>query len=132
MFVVASSTSCGPVGVRMTTFWPPGRYWMWTSSCKSKNKNLTQSSHEFQVSSIINFRAILCLFVCFAFGICYRTCQLPREELEGAAVMALWSKALPLPAHCLSPLPGFESRPGHVRTRDSGFLHYFQLAIVTN
>ena len=56
-------------------------------------------------------------------------CQLPREELERAAVMAVWSKALPLHAHCLSPLPHrFESRPGHVRTEYSGFLHYFQLA----
>ena len=31
--------------------------------------------------------------------------------------MAVWSKVLPLTAmaSCLSPLPGFESRPGHVR-----------------
>ena len=49
-------------------------------------------------------------------------------------------KALPLTASCLSPLPGFESEPGHVRnlpiTWDeavffagySGFLHQLQLA----
>ena len=29
--------------------------------------------------------------------------------------MAVWSKALPLTASSLSPLPGFEFRPGHVR-----------------
>ena len=29
--------------------------------------------------------------------------------------MAIWSKALPLAASCLSPLPGFEPRPGQVR-----------------
>ena len=27
----------------------------------------------------------------------------------------VWSKAMPLTASCLSPLPGFESQPGHVR-----------------
>ena len=37
--------------------------------------------------------------------------------------MAVWSKALPLTAHYLSPLLGFESQPGY-----SGFLHYLQLA----
>ena len=54
--------------------------------------------------------------------------------------MAVWSKAPPLTAHCLSPLPGFKSRPGHVRKLPvtwgwavvfagySGFLHYLQLA----
>ena len=30
-------------------------------------------------------------------------------------VTSVWSKATPLTARCLSPLPGFESRPGHVR-----------------
>ena len=55
-------------------------------------------------------------------------------------MMALWSKAPPLSACCLSPLPGLESRPGHVRKLPvtwgwavifagySGFLHYLQLA----
>ena len=32
----------------------------------------------------------------------------------GPALMAVWSKALPLTASCLSPLPGFESLPGQV------------------
>ena len=53
--------------------------------------------------------------------------------------MAVWSKAPPLITHCLSPLPGYESRPGHVRKLPvtwgwavvlagySGFLHYLQL-----
>ena len=35
--------------------------------------------------------------------------------MEGPALTAVWSKALPLTARCLSPLPGFESQPGHVR-----------------
>ena len=30
-------------------------------------------------------------------------------------LMAVWSKALPLTASCLSPFFGFESNPGHVR-----------------
>ena len=29
--------------------------------------------------------------------------------------MAVWSEASPLTVRCHSPLPGFESRPGHVR-----------------
>ena len=33
----------------------------------------------------------------------------------GPALMAVWSKALPLAANYLSPLHGFESRPRHVR-----------------
>ena len=51
--------------------------------------------------------------------------------------MAVWSEAPPLTASCLSPLPGFESRPGHVKVASdlglgggfagySGFLHYLQ------
>ena len=36
-------------------------------------------------------------------------------SVEGPALMAVWSKAPPLTARCLSPLPGFEYRPGHVR-----------------
>ena len=62
--------------------------------------------------------------------------------LAGPALMAVWSKALPLTAvaSCLSPLPGFESRPGHVRklpvtlgkavvfARYSDFLNQLQLA----
>ena len=59
---------------------------------------------------------------------------------NGPALTAVWSKAPPLTAHCLSPLPGFESRPGHVRelpvtwgwavvfVGSSGFLNYLQLA----
>ena len=54
--------------------------------------------------------------------------------------MTVWSRALPLTASCLSPLPGFESWPEHVRklpvtwgeavvfARYSAFLHQFQLA----
>ena len=50
--------------------------------------------------------------------------------------MAVWSKALPLKVSCFSPLPWFESRPGHVKKLpvtwrmamvsawDSGFLHH--------
>ena len=50
--------------------------------------------------------------------------------------MAVWSKVPPLTARCLSPLPVFETRPGHVRKLPvtwgwavvfagySGFLHY--------
>ena len=34
---------------------------------------------------------------------------------QGPSLMDEWSKELPLTASCLSPLPGFESRPGHVR-----------------
>ena len=33
----------------------------------------------------------------------------------GGALMAVWSKELPLTASCPSPLPGFEAQPGHVR-----------------
>ena len=32
----------------------------------------------------------------------------------GPVLTAVWPKAPPLTAHCLSPLLGFESRPGHV------------------
>ena len=35
--------------------------------------------------------------------------------IVGPALTAVWSKAPPLTVRCLSPLPGFESRPGHVR-----------------
>ena len=53
---------------------------------------------------------------------------------------AVGSKAPPLTARCLSPLPGFESRSGHVGKLPvtwseavvfagySGFLHYLQLS----
>ena len=34
---------------------------------------------------------------------------------RGLALLAVWSKVLPLSARCFSPLFGFESRPGHVR-----------------
>ena len=33
---------------------------------------------------------------------------------DGHALMAVWSRALPLTANCLSPLPVFESHPEHV------------------
>ena len=58
----------------------------------------------------------------------------------GLALTTVWSKAPPPTARCLSPLPGFESQPGHVRNLPvtwgyavvfaeySGFLHYLQLA----
>ena len=36
-------------------------------------------------------------------------------SILGPALTAGWSKAPPLTARCLSTLPGFESRPGHVR-----------------
>ena len=36
-------------------------------------------------------------------------------NIGGPALMAQWSKTLPLTATCLSPLSGFESHPGHVR-----------------
>ena len=51
--------------------------------------------------------------------------------------MAVWSKALLLTACYLSPLPRFESPPGHVRKLPvtavvfdgySGFLHFLKLA----
>ena len=32
----------------------------------------------------------------------------------GSALMAVWSKAMPLTASCLSPLSESESHPGHV------------------
>ena len=35
-------------------------------------------------------------------------------NMRGPALTGVWSKAPPLTAHCLSPLPGFESWPGHV------------------
>ena len=59
---------------------------------------------------------------------------------KGPALTAVWPKAPPLTARCLSPLPGFESRPGHVGKLPvnwglavvfagySSFLHYLQLA----
>ena len=62
------------------------------------------------------------------------------EIVVGPALTAVWSKAPLLTARCLSPLPGLESRPGHMRklpvtldlttvfARYSGFLHYLQLA----
>ena len=55
-------------------------------------------------------------------------------------MMAVYSKALPLTASCLSTLPGFESHPGHVRKLPvtwgkavvfagySSFFHQLQLA----
>ena len=54
--------------------------------------------------------------------------------------MAVWSRMLPLTARCLSPLPGYQSQPGHVRKFPvtyglavvfagySGFLHQLLLA----
>ena len=59
---------------------------------------------------------------------------------SGPTLMAELSKALPLTASYLSPLPEFESRPGHFRkltvtrghavvfARYYGFLHHIQLA----
>ena len=56
------------------------------------------------------------------------------------ALMAVWSKALPLNAGCLSPMPLFDSRPGHMSKLPvawgeavvfagySSFLHHIQLA----
>ena len=42
--------------------------------------------------------------------------QPPRvSDKFGPALMAVWSKAPPLTARCLSPLPRFEYWPGHVR-----------------
>ena len=37
------------------------------------------------------------------------------NQQYGPALVAVWSKALPLTASCLSPLPQFKSRPGNVR-----------------
>ena len=66
--------------------------------------------------------------------------SIPQCHLSGPALTAVWSKAPPLIALCLSPLPGFKSQPGHVGkfpvtlgqavvfARYSGFLHYLQLA----
>ena len=54
--------------------------------------------------------------------------------------MAVWSMVLPQTANCVSPLPGFEYQPGHLRklsvtwgqvvgfSGDSGCLPYLQLA----
>ena len=54
--------------------------------------------------------------------------------------MAVWPKALPLTARCLSPQSGFETHPGHVRklpvawgyakvlAKYFGFLHQLQPA----
>ena len=36
--------------------------------------------------------------------------------------MVVWSKALPLTARCPSPIPGFESCPGHVKVARQWFL----------
>ena len=36
------------------------------------------------------------------------------NPVKGPALSAVWSKAPGLTARCLSPLFGFESRPGHV------------------
>ena len=61
-------------------------------------------------------------------------------KCTGLALTAVWSKAPPLIARCLSSLPGFESQPGHVGklpvtwsqgvvfAGHSDFLHYLQLA----
>ena len=52
----------------------------------------------------------------------------------GPALTAVWSKAPPLTARCLSPLPVLVSQPGHVRKLPvtwrlySGFLQHLQLA----
>ena len=35
-----------------------------------------------------------------------------QQRICRPALTAVWSKAPPLTAHCLSPLPGFEFRPG--------------------
>ena len=50
----------------------------------------------------------------------YRTCisikvSVVAVSARGPTPMAEWSKALPLAASCLSPLPKFEFRPGQVR-----------------
>ena len=49
------------------------------------------------------------------FGSVYDPVQELFFDIEGPALMAVWSKVSPVTACCLSPLPGFESRPGHVR-----------------
>ena len=65
-----------------------------------------------------------------------------KYKLYLKCIMAAWSKAPPQTARHLAPLPGFESRLGHVGKlpvtwgwvvvfvgyRYSGFLHYLQLA----
>ena len=62
------------------------------------------------------------------------------QYLLNIVIVNILSLVLPLTACCLSPLPGFESRPGYVRKLPvtwgkvvvfagySGFLHYVQLA----
>ena len=69
-----------------------------------------------------------------------KSSPLPPDSMEGPALMAVWFKAPPPTARCLSPQPGFESRLGVVRklpvtwgkvvvfAGNSGFLHYLQLA----
>ena len=77
----------------------------------------------------------------FWLGGCFgRVLRLLYPLTPGPALMAVWSKVPLLTARCPSPLPGFESRPGHVRKFPvtwakvavfagySGFLHYLQLA----
>ena len=46
---------------------------------------------------------------------CHFVLQVALSAQVGPALMAEWSIALPLTAGCLSPLPGLESCPGHVR-----------------
>ena len=70
----------------------------------------------------------------------YLCILVPRALCSRSTLTAVWSKAPPLTVRCLSPLSGFESRPGHVRKLPvtwgqavvfagySGFLHYLQLA----
>ena len=49
------------------------------------------------------------------FAILLNEAQYVVHVLLGTTLMAVWFKALPLTASCLSPLPGFESWPGYVR-----------------
>ena len=44
-----------------------------------------------------------------------RPCAVGGRGGGGGALMAVWSKVLPLTASCPSTLPGFESLPGQVR-----------------
>ena len=53
----------------------------------------------------------------FSIAIELYLCISSPSNKKGPALMAVWSKASPLVAGCLSPLPGFESRPRHMRKR---------------
>ena len=97
-------------------------------------------SLHFKTLSLVGAQYLFCDPVITATMCARAMMACPVGLYAGPALMAVWSKAPPLTARCLSPLPGFKSRPGYLRkllvtlgwavifAGYSVFLHYLQLA----